>query len=69
VKVEFSWLGFTILAMLLFLLVATSLFQGAEKIALGVLFFLLGIAVYKAVKQHRAAKRTPGREQKDAGGK
>ena len=64
VKVEFSWLGFVILAVLLFLLVATSLFQGANKIGFGILFILLGIAAFKAVKQHQAIKRAPDGEEK-----
>jgi len=58
VKVELSWLGFILLAVLLFLLFATSLFPGANKLALGILFFLLSIAALKAFKQHQALKRT-----------
>ena len=57
VKVEYSWLGFTILGLLLFLLLVTSLFQGAEKIGIGVLVLLLGIAVFKAVKQYKAIQK------------
>jgi hypothetical protein len=57
VKVELSWLGFVLLAVLLCLLFATSLFQGADKIALGFFFVLLGFAAFKAFKQHQALKK------------
>ena len=60
VKVEYSWLGFVILAALLFLLFATSLFPGADKIAPGLLFLLLGMAAYKAFKQHQVRKKVSG---------
>jgi hypothetical protein len=69
VKVELSWLGFIILAVLLFLLFATSLFEGANKIAIGLLFFLLGVAAFKAFKQHHALKKMPNSEQNNYGDK
>lgn len=38
VKVELSWLGFIFLAVLLFFLFVTSLFPGANNLALGIYF-------------------------------
>ena len=67
VRVELSWLGFIILGILLFTLMATDLIPAVNSVAPGILFFFLGIAAYKAVKQHRAANRTPEREQQDSG--
>jgi hypothetical protein len=65
VKIELSWLGFFILAVLLFLLVATSLFEGAKTIAIGVLVLFLGIAIFKAFKQYRSLKKGANREHKE----
>ena len=67
IKVELSWLGFIILAILFFLLFATSLWPVANRVALGILVFLLGIAAFKAIKQLQAAKRTSTAAQKDSG--
>jgi hypothetical protein len=69
VRVELSWLGFTILGLLLFVLFATSLFQGANRVALGILFIFPGIAAFKALKQYQAIKRRPDGEQIDSGDK
>ena len=69
VRVELSWLGFIILGILLFTLMATDLIPAVNRVGSGILFFFLGIAAYKAVKQHRATKRPPRGEQKDSGDK
>ena len=69
VRVGLSWLGFIILGILLYILMATALFQLANRVALGILVFFLGIAALKAVQQHQASKRTPSGEQKDSGDK
>ncbi len=60
VRVEYSWLGFTILALLLFILFATSVFELADRIAVVIFFLFLGIAAYKAIKQQRATQRRLG---------
>jgi hypothetical protein len=69
VRVGLSWLGFIILGILLYILMATALFQLANRAALGILVFFLGIAALKVVQQHQATKRTPNGEKKDSGDK
>ena len=64
-----SWLGFIILGILLYILMATALLQLANRLALGILVFFLGIAALKSVQQHQATKRKPNGGQKDSGDK
>lgn len=68
VKVEYSWLGFTIVAVGLFILFATSLFEFFNKLAIYILIFILVLAAYKAYKQQRAKKKNLDRREEQNDG-
>ncbi len=60
VRVEYSWLGFTIIAVGLFILSATSLFEFLNRFAIYILSLIIALAAYKGIKQYRATKRRHG---------
>lgn len=62
VGVKYSWLGYTILGILLYILFATTIFDPASGIALGVLVLCLILAAIKSVQQRRAANRSVQRD-------
>lgn len=52
-RVEYSWLGYGLAAVLMYLLLATALFPTSRRVAPVLLAVTLVLAVYKAIRQRR----------------